>query len=205
MTIAQAIYDHLILPDPERVARTGSLTETTSLRHRGTRESLLWVKEHFANSGRLFTESMVKAAVTQLVEDDRFPFDLPATPGFEISSWIHGQAGSLHALLKRARKSTAAPLAMADNTETQPWSCMDEMPELDATQDSSLCMQMGWSSVSYRLFRFAFPYRPDSFRFKRVAISPLQDSQVALSKRGSSSNEDASRAQSWRAAVLYSC
>ena len=132
MSIAQAIYDNLILPDPSRVSRTGTLTETQSLRHKATRKSLEWVKDHFSQTGRLFTEAMVKDAISQLVEQEKFPFELPATPGFEVSSWITSQSRSLHTLLKRARKSTAAAV-MADDYDTQPWNCMDGM--LDTTQD----------------------------------------------------------------------
>ena len=137
MTIAQAIYDNLIAPDPGRISRTGALTETPSLRHRATRESLQWVKDHFSKTGRLFTEAMVKDAISLLVESERFPFELPCTPGFEVSSWVTSQATSLHGLLKRARKSTVAPAApMGDDHETRPWSCMADLPELDSTQDN---------------------------------------------------------------------
>ena len=79
---------------------------------------------------------MIKDAITLLVDNDKFAFELPSTPGFEISTWVASQSQSPHVLLKRARKSTV-PVAMADDHETQPWSCMEGMPELDTTQDST--------------------------------------------------------------------
>ena len=123
--ISKLVFDYCMAPDLERVKTTGSITPTTSLRHRSTRHCLRFAKS--LGEGRFFTEALTRDVLSHLLEN--FAVVLPATPGFSTDKWVREEARNLHKLLKRARKSTAM-----DDQETQMWSCMDA-PDLDPTED----------------------------------------------------------------------
>ena len=132
--VTQLLLEHLVNPHRERIKKTGSLLPTKSLRHRETREALLWAKDIDMGDGRYFTQALVRDCLKDLVQ--YHGVEVPESPGFVLQSWIDNESSLLHKLLKRARKSTSSSpgsvSAMAEE-DTQAWSCMDY--NLDPTQD----------------------------------------------------------------------
>ena len=136
--ISALLYQHCILPDPNRFAETGSITPTQSLRHKATRECLKWTSA--MGHARYFTTRIVKDAVEKMVAD--YELVLPSTFSGMQSSWLEHQTKILQKLLTRSKKTVAA----MDNCETQAWDCMEGLDAdahgLDPEEDpvvQSLC------------------------------------------------------------------
>ena len=126
------LFEHLIKPDFDRIAATGALTPTRSLRHKNTRSKLSWAT---ALEGRWFTLNMVKDAVRSLREAGKIV--LPDSAGFCNETWMNDECSNLHHLLMRARKGSAgqksdktcknpssagtSSVDAMDDAETQPW------------------------------------------------------------------------------------
>ena len=108
--------------DRERVATTGQIVPSGSLKYKEVRNKLAWVKHLPAQ--RFFTRKRVQQALRELLASHNLV--LPCVPGFCQESWVRQQATSLTKTLQRARKSTAA-VAMADPSlvDTQAWNCED--------------------------------------------------------------------------------
>ena len=130
---AALLYTHCIEPDKERVSRTGSVLPTQSLRHKATRDLLTWTRE--LAGARCFTHALMRDSLEYIAK--AYALELPAVPGFSVRSWAQDEAAVIHPILKRSRKSTARelsepaapdPEAMADDAETQQWSCYDVDP-----------------------------------------------------------------------------
>ena len=104
--------------DRARIASTGQLVPSGSLKFKAVRSRLLWVKD--LPAGRFFTKRRVYDAIVQIfLEHD---IQLPSVPGFSQAKWLDEQASSLTKILQRARKSTAMDPSLAD---TQAWDCED--------------------------------------------------------------------------------
>ena len=112
--ICDKVYASCIQPDPSRLANTGAVTPTNSLRHKATKNSLAWAVD--LEAGRLFTASIVRDALVRMLT--KYELHLPSTVGFTSENWLDSTSKKLQKLLTRARKCTSA--AMADD-ETQPW------------------------------------------------------------------------------------
>ena len=83
--LARLLYVNIVEGDRDRIAKTGSITATSSLRHRATRNSLRFVRDQM-DSGRWFTIQMVKEAIKKLVRN--YNLQLPTSaPGFSMEKW----------------------------------------------------------------------------------------------------------------------
>ena len=124
--LARLLYVNVCEPDLERIAKTGSITPTNSLRHASTRRCFCFVRDEI-DSGRWFTHQMVTEAIQKLVND--YNLQIPTTcPGFSLGKWISEEATKLLHLLKRSRKSVAGTVNQSamDTMETQ---VLDETEE----------------------------------------------------------------------------
>ena len=106
--------------DRQRIAATGQLVPSGSLRYKTVRAKLAWVKHLPAQ--RFFTEKCVQQALDELVASHDLA--LPSIPGFCPESWVRQQTKSVTRILQRARKSTV-PMADPSLAETQVWDCQD--------------------------------------------------------------------------------
>ena len=104
-----------------RVAKTGQLVPSGSLKFKAVRAKLGWVKL-LPPSERFFTQKRVAQALRDLLlyRD----IELPSVPGFSQSMWVQQQAKCLTKTLQRARKSVAMDPSCA---ETQAWTMEDRL------------------------------------------------------------------------------
>ncbi|CAE7448825.1 unnamed protein product, partial [Symbiodinium necroappetens] len=103
--LADKLYNSLVEGDQNRIALTGMLSPTNSLRHRSTRACFSWVQNEFLGE-RMFTHAMIRDAIAKMALDKTLFLVVPQTPGVSEKAWIEDQAKAVHALLKKARKST---------------------------------------------------------------------------------------------------
>ena len=104
--------------DRARIASTGQLVPSGSLKFKAVRSRLSWVKD--LSAGRFFTKRRVHEAIVDLfLEHD---IQLPSVPGFSQAKWLEEQSTSLTKVLQRARRSTAMDPSLA---ETQAWDFED--------------------------------------------------------------------------------
>ena len=140
MSLAEMFYSKLCKEHLGMIRQTGALVPTYSMRHRCTRERVLWASEL---NGRYFTYGLVRSALEHLMHvhtDVQIPTD---TPGFCVDHWLSTTAERLTELLKRARRSTASSPTLACSTASSPSLAMDDMETqvcweepLDPAEDS---------------------------------------------------------------------
>ena len=98
--LADKLYNSLVEGDQNRIALTGMLSPTNSLRHRSTRACFSWVQNEFLGE-RMFTHAMIRDAIAKMALDKTLFLVVPQTPGFSEKAWIEDQAKAVHALLKK--------------------------------------------------------------------------------------------------------
>ena len=98
--LAEKLYNNLVDGDQNRIALSGVLSPTNSLRHKDTRERFSWVQHEFSGE-RLFTQAMIRDAIAKMALDKSIFLVVPQTPGFSEKTWIEDQAKAIHALLKK--------------------------------------------------------------------------------------------------------
>ncbi|OLP91089.1 hypothetical protein AK812_SmicGene27264 [Symbiodinium microadriaticum] len=124
VSLAEMFYSKLCKEHLGMIRQTGALVPTYSMRHRCTRERVLWASEL---NGRYFTYGLVRSALEHLMHvhtDVQIPTD---TPGFCVDHWLSTTAERLTELLKRARRSTASSPTLACSTASSPSLAMDDM------------------------------------------------------------------------------
>lgn len=119
--IAEALHKHCILPDSERVKRTGSIPPSSTLKHKKTRAAFAWAR--VVKGHKFFTARAVKRALKLLVT--KFEVAIPRIPGQTFQVWSQAQTELILHLCQRARKNFGSSLRYAglhfkmDNVETQ--------------------------------------------------------------------------------------
>ena len=98
--LAEKLYNNLVDGDQNRIALSGVLSPTNSLRHKNTRERFSRVQHEFSGE-RLFTQAMIRDAIAKMALDKSIFLVVPQTPGFSEKTWIEDQAKAIHALLKK--------------------------------------------------------------------------------------------------------
>ena len=96
--------------DLERIAKTGHLLPSGSLKFKAVRERLAWAKT--LPQERYFTRKRVRQALEQLMLAN--DVSLPCIPGFSQEAWLQQQTLALTRTLQLARKSTAMDPSLAD-------------------------------------------------------------------------------------------
>ena len=111
--LSKLIYENCVASSLQRFQETGSVTPTTSLRHKATRKALEFASDLAQDNTRWFTVPLVKDALQMMITSHPAAAQVPKTPGFSTEAWLQQQAKVLAKLLSRARRSTAK-LNLAD-------------------------------------------------------------------------------------------
>ena len=122
-TLAEHLFEACCNTEEDRlrIAKTGQLVPSGSLKFKAVRAKLGWVKL-LPPSERFFTQKRVVQALKDLVLYREI--ELPQVPGFSSSMWVMQQAKCLTRTLQRARKSVAMDPSCA---ETQAWTMEDRL------------------------------------------------------------------------------
>eukprot|EP00439_Symbiodinium_sp_Y106_P006158 s7870_g1.t1 len=120
--LAEKLYNNLVDGDQNRLALSGVLSPTNSLRHKNTRDRFSWVQHEFSGE-RLFTQAMIRDAIAKMALDKSIFLIVPQTPGFSEKAWIEDQAKAIHALLKKVAE------AIDDHLQSLPSSSKERLDE----------------------------------------------------------------------------
>ncbi|CAE7233374.1 unnamed protein product, partial [Symbiodinium sp. CCMP2456] len=120
--LAAKLYDNLVEGDQNRIALSGMLSPTNSLRHKSTRACFSWVQRDISGE-RLFTQAMVRDAIAKMALDKTLFLIVPTTPGFSEKAWLDDQAKAIHALLKKVAE------ALDDHLKSLPSSSQHRLVE----------------------------------------------------------------------------
>ena len=111
--LSQKMFEAFIQQDEgERLAKTGKLLRSNTLRTKTTRSAMATVLEARNNgsdpgengpSNRFWSKAVVKHALEKMFQDHNL--EVPMLPGFDWGTWIKEQASLVQNLCKRASRN----------------------------------------------------------------------------------------------------